>query len=336
MPLSLRRGTVTAIHEQHDDLVRLDVDHAPCVAYPRLTGPVDVGDDVIVNEQARVLGLGSGGFDVLYANLTRGIVLPPEEGAHVVTLPYTPLQVARRHAEEDGELAPALAGIPVVCCTVHSQVAPVCAALAGLRIAYVQVGGGALPVSLSDAVRALRGRGLVEVTVAAAPCTDGEVQCVNVYSALAWCGARGVDAVVCSVGPGLVGTGTRLGHGAVAAAEAANAASALGATPVLALRVSERDERERHRGVSHHARTVYELCLGEVAVAWPEGVDTPDWLERVHRVDVAGWEAACAGLPLSFMGRGPDEEPQFFAAAFAAGVLARSLASAEGSRGASR
>jgi len=35
-----------------------------------------------------------------------------------------------------------------------------------------------------------------------------------------------------------------------------------------------------------------------------------------------GWEDACAGLPLSFMGRGPDEEPEFFAAAFAAGKLA--------------
>ena len=49
----------------------------PCVAYPRLTGPVELGDDVLVNVQARELGLGSGGFDVLYANLTRGLDLPP-------------------------------------------------------------------------------------------------------------------------------------------------------------------------------------------------------------------------------------------------------------------
>jgi hypothetical protein len=31
-------------------------------------------------------------------------------------------------------------------------------------------------------------------------------------------------------------------------------------------------------------------------------------------------------LPLSHMGRGPDEDPEFFAAAFAAGVAARELA----------
>ena len=73
--LSLRRGSVTAVTERHDRLVRLEVDGRPCVAYPGLTGPVALGDDVLVNVQAVELGLGSGGFDVLYANLTRGLGL---------------------------------------------------------------------------------------------------------------------------------------------------------------------------------------------------------------------------------------------------------------------
>ena len=51
----------------------------------------------------------------------------------------------------------------------------------------------------------------------------------------------------------------------------------------------------RHRGVSHHAETVLDLALAEIAV--------PD------TADGEGWEEACAGLPLSHMGRGPDEEP---------------------------
>ena len=41
--------------------------------------------------------------------------------------------------------------------------------------------------------------------------------------------------------------------------------------------------------------------------------------------DGEGWEEAGAGLPLSHMGRGPDDDPAFFAAAFAAGRLARGL-----------
>jgi Protein of unknown function (DUF3866) len=326
MPLSLRRGTVSAIVGREDGLVRCEVDGVPCLAYPRLTGPVALGDEVLVNVQARELGLGSGGFDVLYANLTRGLELPSEQDAHVMKLPYSPLQAAVRHAEEGGPLAESLLGMPVVCCSLHSQLVPVCAGIgAGVRVAYVQIPGGALPVSLSDAVRALKERGLVETAIAAGACIDGDVACVNVASALAWAGAAGFEAVVCAIGPGIVGTGSWLGHGGVAAAEAANAASALGGLPVLAVRYSDADTRERHHGVSHHTRAALALCPGRAAVAWPDGLEAPAWLEPRELVDVSGWEEACAGLPLSHMGRGPAEDPGFFAAAFAAGRLARGL-----------
>src|SRR5439155_8242126 len=236
--------------------------------------------------------------------------LGPEPDAHVMTLPYTPLQRAVRHVEEDGELADDLDGMPVVCCSVHSQVVPVCAALTGVRVAYVQLAGGALPVALSDAVRALRARGLVELVVAAGSCVEADAQAVNVYSALAWCKARGAEVVVCSIGPGIVGTGTAIGHGGVAAAQAVNAAAALGGRPVVAPRVSGADERPRHRGHSHHTEAVLRLCLVEPLL--------PDEL------DPTGWRRATESLPLSHMGRGPDEDPGFFAAAFAAGRLARS------------
>ena len=326
MPLSLRRGRVTAIREQHDDFVRLEVGGAPCVAYPDLTGPVALDDEVLVNSQARELELGSGGFDVLYANLTRGLELPAEESAHVVKLPYTPAQFAALHAEEDAELAAELGGMPVVCCSLHSQLAAACAGLGeGVRVAYVQLEGGALPLGLSDTVRALKERGLLASTVSPGACFGGEVECVNVASALAWAAAAGHQAVVCAVGPGIVGTGSRLGHGGVAAASAANFANALGGSPVLAVRVSSADERERHRGVSHHTRAVVELCRGDVRIAWPRGLEAPEWLEPREEVEVEGWEEACAGLPLSHMGRGADVEPWFFAAAFAAGRVARGL-----------
>ena len=308
MPLSLRRGRVSAITERHDELLRLEVDGVPCVAYPSVTGPVELEDEVLVNVQARELDLGSGGFDVLYANLTRGLELPAEEGAHVMVLPYTPLQHARLFVEESGELDADLHGLPVVCCSLHSQVTPVCAALAGLRVAYVQLAGGALPLSLSDTVRALRERGLVAGTAAVAPCFDADVQCVSTASALAWA-RQAHDVAVCSIGPGIVGTGTRFGHGGVAAAETANAALALGGVPVIAVRVSAADERPRHRGVSHHTEAVLSLVHGEAVV--PQ--------------DGEGWREACEGLPLSHMGRGPDDDPEFFAAAYAAGAAAREL-----------
>jgi hypothetical protein len=326
MPLSLRRGAVTAIVERLEGLDRIEVDGEPCVSYPRTTGPVEVDDEVVINVQAEQLGLGSGGFHVLYLNLTRGLGLDPEDGAHVMTLPYSPLQKAVPFVEEGTDLAPDLGDMPVVCCSLHSQVAPAVAGVGeGVRVAYVQLAGGALPVSLSDSVRVLKERGLVEVAIAAGPCFDGDVQAANVASALAWVAAGEFGVAVCGVGPGIVGTGSTLGHGGVAAAEAANIASALNGSPVVAVRVSEGDPRERHRGVSHHTRAVVGLLLDEVAVAWPAGLEAPDWLSEREEVDVEGWRDACEGLILEHMGRGPDEDPRFFASAYAAGKLARSL-----------
>jgi Protein of unknown function (DUF3866) len=324
--LTLRRGTVTAVRETLPGLARVEVDGAACVAYVELTGPVEEGDDVLVNVQARELELGSGGFDVLHANLTRGLELPAQPGAHVMKLPYTPLQFAVRHGEEDGELPETLDGMPVVACSLHSQVAPVCAALRGLRVAYVQLPGGALPVALSDAVRSLRAQELLHLTIGADACFGGDVDAVNVYSALTLAAARGADVVVAGIGPGIVGTGTRLGHGGMAAAEALAAALELGGRAVLALRISELDPRERHRGVSHHTDAVLSLRGGSHELAWPEGCPVEDSIaDGATVVDVPGWREACAHLPLSHMGRGPDDDPWFFAAAFAAGRVARGL-----------
>ena len=317
---------MTAVLELLEDFARIEVDGAPCVAYPQLTGPVEEGDEVLVNVQARELGLGSGGFDVLHANLTRGLELPPEPGAHIMKLPYTPLQFARVHGEEETELPALLDGTPVVACGLHSQVAPACAALRGVRVAYVQLPGGALPVALSDTLRRLKEEGLLKLTIGAGACFGGDADAVNVYSALGLATARGAEVVVVAIGPGIVGTGTLLGHGGMAVADALNASLELGGRAVLALRISEHDSRERHRGVSHHSHAVLSLWGGSYEVAWPAGCPVEHPIaEGATVVDVSDWREVCGDLPLSHMGRGPDDDPWFFAASFAAGRLARGL-----------
>ena len=126
-------------------------------------------------------------------------------------------------------------------------------------------------------------------------------------SAFTWAAREGYQAIVCSVGPGIVGTGTFLGHGALALADAANVAGALGGKPILALRMSDRDPRNRHRGTSHHTQAVRDLVCVELASVSPD--EAPD-----------DWQDACEGLPLSHMGRGLAEDEIFFRAAFAAGL----------------
>jgi hypothetical protein len=168
----------------------------------------------------------------------------------------------------------------------------------------------------------LRESGYVETAIAVGACLDGDVECVSAASALLYAAGAEFDVVVCAIGPGIVGTGSTYGHGGLAAADTANAAAALHGVPILAVRTSAGDPRARHQGVSHHARAVLELCLGDVIVPWPAGYEAPPWLEPRVEIDVSGWEEACEGLPLAHMGRGPQEDPLFFATAFAAGRAA--------------
>ncbi len=324
MALTLRWGTVTAVTQQFEDLIRCEVDGKTCIAYPRQTGQVEVGDTVLVNTQGLDLELGSGGFNILYANMTRGLGLKPPTSAHVMMLPYTSGQAATGCVEEEGRLAEGLEGLPVVCCGLHSQLAPVVAGIgSGIRVAYVQIGGGALPVALSDSVRQLKTRRLLESTIAVAPCFEGDVQALTIASALAWAKTRGFDVVVCGIGPGIVGSGSALGHGGLAVAEAANTTAALGGIAVVVVRYSTGDTRERHQGVSHHTHSALRLMLGPREVAWPHGLNRDQNLGEVVEVDVEGWRDACSNLTLMHMGRGPSDDPWFFASAFAAGRHAR-------------
>ena len=95
----------------------------------RLTGPIALGDDVLVNVQAVELGLGSGGL----RRTARESHARPRARAragcprHEASVHVAPARVL--HAEESAreESRADLAGLPVVCCSLHSQVAPVCA-----------------------------------------------------------------------------------------------------------------------------------------------------------------------------------------------------------------
>src|SRR5580693_7314361 len=71
------------------------------IADVALVGRAQVGDEVIVNVQALDLGLGSGGFDVVHVNLTRGLDGNGPSDAHVMKLNYTSLQHAVAPVEEE-------------------------------------------------------------------------------------------------------------------------------------------------------------------------------------------------------------------------------------------
>ena len=68
--LKLRRGTVVSVDPL---MVEVAGEHRRAWADEPLVGPVEVGDEVVVNIEAQDLGLGSGGFDLVHVNLTRGL-----------------------------------------------------------------------------------------------------------------------------------------------------------------------------------------------------------------------------------------------------------------------
>ena len=216
--------------------------------------------------------------------------------------PYTPGQHATRFAEEGAALE-RIDDVPVVCTGLHSQLAPVCAALPGRRVAYVQLGGGALPVSLSDTVRA-QGTVLLDSAIAVAPCVDGDLQCATAAGALTHAAARGAEGS--SAGSGR-GSSARGRAGATEGSQSRTRRTwhqrSVGCRS--SPRGSRSGPRPRHRGLSHHTRSALALCLGSVEVAWPR-LDRPSGVDVVE-VDATGWEAACAPLPLDHMGRGPGE-----------------------------
>lgn len=88
--LKLRRGTIVSGDPL---LVEVAGERRPAWADESLLGEIREGDEVVVNIAALDLGLGSGGFDVVHVNLTRGLEGEGTEGdAHVMKLNYTSLQ----------------------------------------------------------------------------------------------------------------------------------------------------------------------------------------------------------------------------------------------------
>ncbi len=339
--LDLRRGIVVSVDPL---VVEIGGTRRPAWADEALLGEMREGDEVLVNAAALDLGLGSGGFDVVHVNLTRGLDGGVAGDAHVMKLNYTSLQHPAEPVEGLERLGPGGEGagasaaaredIPVAVLPLHGHLAPAAWAAAqarpGIRVGYVQTAGGALPGSLSRDVAALRGRGLLCGHITAAPAYGGEREALSTVGALdAAAAALGWEAILVGPGPGIIGSDTDFGHGGMAALDSAHAALSLKLPTIVSPRLSAGDPRERHRGLSHHTATVLELLLSPVTVAVPEGAT-----EIAPRIDAAGARRhrlsrasvdldgyASSGLPTSTMGRPLAEDPLFFEAPLAAGAL---------------
>lgn len=347
---SFRTGVVVRLLQERPGLQRVEVDlgDGPERAYvlPQLTGTVAPGDLVVVNTTAVELGLGTGGWHVVHWNLARDSWSEKGPG-HIIKARYTSLQTDVGSAEEhlDAELADvdSIDGMPVVAAALHSQLPAVAAVFKDrrpdARLAYVMTDGAALPLALSDLVADLRDRSLVDATITCGHAFGGDYEAVSVFSALAVARhVAGADAAVVVMGPGIVGTGTRLGFTGIEVGPVLDAAAGLAGDPIACLRISFADARRRHQGVSHHTLTTLRVaCRSRVTVAIPlvggdeeariradlreAGLDVRHDLVDVAAPDVLGLFAA-HDLRISSMGRPAEADPVLFQAAGAAAIIA--------------
>ncbi len=344
---SFRTGTVARILSERVGLQRVEVEFGsgPERAYvlPQLTGTVTAGDSVVVNTTAVELGLGTGGWHFVHWNLARDAWNEPGPG-HIMKLRYTSLQADVGSSEEHlvahlGEVT-SIDGLPVIAAALHSQLPAIAATIRELRpaarIVYVMTDGAALPIALSDVVADLRDRNLLDATVTCGHAFGGDYEAVSLFSALAL--ARHVamaDVAIVVMGPGIVGTDTRLGFSGIEAGSVLNAATGLGGRPIMCLRASDADPRERHRGISHHTLTTLTVATqSRVEIPIPAVVPASEDL-RATLID-AGIDARHDlitidipnvlellerhGLRISSMGRPAAADPILFQCAAAAGA----------------
>ena len=141
------------------------------------------------------------------------------------------------------------------------------------------------------------------------------------------------------MGPGIVGTNTRLGFSGMEVGPILDAASALGGVAIACLRVSFADQRPRHLGLSHHSATALRIATRDRAlVAVPRLADAAQAArlrddlrragidERHELVEIDAPDAialfARHGLDIVSMGRPAATDPALFQAGAAAGALA--------------
>ncbi len=358
--LTRARGVVKSIDMVREGAceITVEVDGEPrrAMAYPAITGRVSVGDEILLNTTAATKSLGTGGTDFVMANLTSPTSDEGADVGHIVKARYTPVQHTVLSVEEEDsphrkciEGFESLDNMPVVVGQLHSQLAPAAAAIKRLtrnraRVAYVMTDSASMPIAFSRLAAELRDKGLIDSTITAGQAFGGEIEAINVHTALiAAKQAANADAVIVCPGPGNAGTGTRFGFSSIEQGEVVNAVNLLAGSAIAIARISYADPRPRHQGLSHHTLTSLGLvALTKCTLALPmidqmrlnviqeQLAHSPIFYR--HKVRILDGTPGIMELQekdvrMSSMGRSYEQDSEFFLSAAAAGALAAEMLS---------
>ncbi len=353
--INVEEGTVERIIWTDDKLQCLEVlvgeKKEKAINYLELSGAAAPGNRVFLNTTAVRLKLGSGGYHFVMLN-TAASPYTPHTG-HIIKMRYTPLQHKVMTWEEkcgtsSDSYKTKYQGlhIPVVIGELHSMLTPFARTLklinSKCRIIYIMSDSASLPLSFSQSVRLLKNTGMLDGTITAGQAFGGDLECVNIYTALIAAREKlKADVIMILPGPGVVGTGTRYGYSGVEVGEHVERVHKLRGIPLVIPRISFADSRSRHRGISHHTLT----ALGELTIKscyFPLPACGRGKMRHIykqlaaaglmvkHRIVTMGskrfhkYLKECCG-DCSTMGRGPNSDPIFFAAVCAGACLTEAL-----------
>ncbi|MGF7057026.1 DUF3866 family protein [Brassicibacter mesophilus] len=268
--IGFKEGIITKILEINDDVswveVMIESNVCKAVNYNGLTGCPKTGDSVVLNTTAVDLSLGTGGYHFIIHN--NRIKRNETSGkGHIMKLRYTPLQMKCLAAEEEDSLYHDsiksfnnLNKSIYIVGTLHSMLAPIAAIIKWmapkLKVNYIMTDAGALPIHFSKTVKQLKEKKIINNTITVGHAFGGDLECVNIYTGLiASDVVLNSDVTIITMGPGIVGTGTKYGFSGIEQGYIIDAVNVLNGTSFAVPRVSFADKRDRHKGISHHTIT---------------------------------------------------------------------------------
>ncbi|MDI6690146.1 MAG: DUF3866 family protein [Actinomycetota bacterium] len=355
--ISFKEAKVLEVINRRNDLtevkVELEGEISRAINYDQLTGDIKRGDKVVLNTTAVELELGTGGKHFVLWNYGHRSTSFQHHG-HIMKLRYTPLQLRCLSVEEQESPfhhlmreSMNLEGMPVIVGTLHSQLPAVVTTVKAIngkaKMTYIMTDGAALPIAFSNLVHKLKSLKLLDATVTIGHAFGGDLEAVNIFSGLIACRVViQADITVVIMGPGTVGTDTHMGFSAMEQGQIINAVASLNGCPIAIPRIGFKDKRARHIGVSHHTITALSKgALVSCVVTLPRM--SRGKMEMVlhklkesgiaskHRIEIIENGVTLEALKrfgfddVTTMGRGIEEEPEFFQAAGAAGIYALSL-----------
>ncbi|MGO4888307.1 DUF3866 family protein [Anaerobacillus sp. MEB173] len=261
--------------------------------YRSFIAKANIGDTILVNTTAVSLRLGTGGWDIV-----KTIVSPLKEHSqtqegHIMKARYLPSQysVLSVEAQESKDhelfLQPfTLSGKSILIGELHSMIPIAYGVLREIdqnrSMTVIISDQAALPLAMSRHLRFLHNKtNFSSITIGQA--FGGQYEAVNLQTALQFATEKlHSDLIMVSLGPGVVGTGTRYGFSGMEQANWANIIGSLSGTPVWIPRLSFSDGRERHKGISHHTLTPLEKFTFVKSVV-PLPTLKKDWLTKLQK-----------------------------------------------------